>query len=136
MWNPIYIIGLFLILSPAVAGEIEESPLQVSGVTTIDVAKAKVLFDTGVPFVDVRNDKDWKAGRIPGAVHLEYVTDYSVRALSAILKKDKNVVFYCTGSKCLHSAQAAQKAVEWGFKNVFYFRDGLVAWQGEAFPIE
>ena len=47
------------------------SPLTIEGATSIDTQKAKELFDKGALFVDVRSNKDWDAGRIPDALHLE-----------------------------------------------------------------
>ena len=63
--------GLAVVLMMALPmAQAAESPATVAGATTIDGAKAKALFDKGVVFVDMRTDKDWGAGRIPGAVHL------------------------------------------------------------------
>ena len=51
------------------AGKI--SPMTVEGAKSVSAAEAKALFDKGVIFLDVRSDKDWAAGRIPDAVHIE-----------------------------------------------------------------
>jgi len=53
------------------------SPMAIEGATVVDTAKAKALFDDGALFVDVRSNKDWGAGRIPDAVHIELKKVYS-----------------------------------------------------------
>ncbi len=52
------------------------SPTEVEGATTIDVATAKTLFDRGVPFVDVRGGSYYD-GHIPCAVHLNWVGEFT-----------------------------------------------------------
>ena len=114
----------------------EESPQTVDGATTIDAAKAKALFDDGVLFVDVRKDKDWAAGRIPDAEHLDVKSKYTEESLGQHAKKDDSVVLYCNGASCMRSSNASKKAVEWGYKNVYYFRLGFPAWKAAGYPAE
>lgn len=128
-------VALAFLITPVFAGD-KESPMSVDGVTTVDVEGAKALFDQGVPFVDVRSDKDWEAGRIPGAEHMELKSAFDAKSLGAIVSTGDPVVFYCNGAKCLRSAEASVKAVEWGFSRVHYFRDGYPAWQGAGYPVE
>ncbi|MFZ5593132.1 MAG: rhodanese-like domain-containing protein [Pseudomonadota bacterium] len=113
------------------------SPMTVNGAKTVDAAKAKALFDKKVVFVDTRNDKDWDAGRIPGAMHLDINKGaFTKDTLGAKVKKDQEVVMYCNGEKCLRSSEAAEQAVGWGFTKVYYFRDGFPAWQDAGYPVE
>ena len=130
-------VALTTALSGAYAAD-KESPATVAGATTIDTAKAKALFDKQTVFIDVRSDKDWDAGRIPGSEHLANqegkLTEESLT--KTLGGKDKEVVFYCNGHKCLRSSQAAVDALKWGFKNVYYYRDGFPAWQAAGNPVE
>ncbi len=112
------------------------SPMEVSGATTVDVVSAKELFDRGVPFVDVRKDTDWEAGRIPGATHIELKKVFSEATLSEVVGKDQEVVFYCNGPKCMRSSKASEKAVAWSFTKVYYFRDGFPGWEAAGNPVE
>lgn len=126
---------LFLCNFVAVAGDVE-SPVNVAGSETIDAVKAKSLFDKGVYFIDVRSDKDWDAGRIPDAVHMELHHNFDEAKLSAVVAKDKEVVFYCNGEHCLRSSEASEKAAGWGWKKIYYFRDGFPAWKAAGYPAE
>jgi len=98
--------------------------------------KAKALFDKGAVFVDSRTDKDWGAGRIPGAVHLELSKGFTEASLGAKAKKDQDVVMYCNGVSCLRSSEAAAKAVGWGYKKVHYYRLGFPDWKAAGYPVE
>ena len=112
------------------------SPEIVPGATTIDTAKAKALFDRGAVFVDVRSDADWEAGRIPGAVHLEWDKVLTEASLATIVQKDREVVMYCNGVKCPRSSKAAAAAVTWGFTKVYYYRLGFPDWKAAGEPVE
>ncbi len=129
------------ILAFAVTGVVhaeEVSPETVPGATTIDGARAKQMFDNGALFVDTRSNNDWEAGRIPGAVHLELKTVYNEESLMAETDtgKDEILVMYCNGTKCMRSSKATAKAVDWGFKNVYYYRLGFPDWKSRGYPTE
>lgn len=126
-------VGLFL-SGQALAAKV--SPMTVSGTTTVDTTKAKELFDKKVVFVDVRSSADWDAGRIPGAVHLEQKKMWNEAALAKAVGKDKPVVIYCNGETCLRSSECSVDAVKWGFKQVYYYRDGFPAWKKAGHPTE
>jgi len=74
----------------------EKGP-EVKGATTVDVATAKALFERSVPFVDVRAEYRWVKGHIPGAVNLESYSLFSEIELSKIVRKDDEIVIYCSG---------------------------------------
>jgi len=117
-------------------GAASVSPQTIDGAKTADAAMAKVLFDKEVLFVDVRKSKDWDAGRIPGAVHLDVKSKLSEEALAKEVDKNAAVVIYCNGEKCKRSSKASAMAVSWGFKDVYYFRGGFPAWQAAGYPVE
>ena len=112
------------------------SPETISGATTIDGKKAKALFDKGVLFVDVRSDKDWSAGRIPDAIHLNLKKTFSKDSLGKEVKANDEVVLYCNGVSCMRSSKASAKAVGWGFTKVYYYRLGFPDWKATGYPTE
>jgi len=119
----------------AIAGA-ELSPTAIAGATLVDASQAKSLFDDGAAFIDVRKPSDWDAGRVPGAIHLELKKVYTEESLMDEVDKDEKIVIYCNGHKCLRSAKATVKAVEWGFSEVYYFRDGLPGWKAAGYSVE
>lgn len=126
----------FLLTTPFSDAGDKESPESVPGAMTIDGAKAKELFDSGVAFIDVRKDKDFDAGHIPGAIHLELKKVLSEETLSEEVKKDEELVMYCNGPSCMRSSQASEKAVGWGFTKVYYYRLGFPDWKSNGYPVE
>ncbi|MGF1721973.1 rhodanese-like domain-containing protein [Vibrio kyushuensis] len=124
----------FLLLTPYAVAEV--SPMTVDGATTIDTAKAKSLYDDGAIFIDVRSDKDWANGRIPDAAHIELKSVFNEESLSDEVGKDEVAVIYCNGENCLRSSKASMKAVEWGFSQIHYYRDGFPAWKSAGYPVE
>jgi rhodanese-related sulfurtransferase len=103
---------------------------EVKGATTIDVATANALFDQGVPFVDVRGPNRWAESHIPGAVSLPFISEAE---LSKIASKDQDVVIYGSGYGARPYPVA--EAVFWGYKKVYYFRDGFSGWDAAGYPV-
>ncbi|GAA6133939.1 rhodanese-like domain-containing protein [Oceaniserpentilla sp. 4NH20-0058] len=128
------LITLFII--PFSLTAVAEAPLTVEGAKTINAAEAKGLFDSGALFIDPRRDSDYAAGRIPDAVHLNSKSVLSEDTLAAEAKKDEAIVFYCNGPKCKRSAVSSEKAVSWGYTQIYYFRDGFPAWKEAGYPVE
>ncbi len=129
-------IILFLSITTAATAGNKVSPTSIDGATTVDTAKAKALFDKGIIFIDVRKNKDWDAGRIPDAAHIELKKVLTEATLSKEVKKDQEAVLYCNGEKCMRSSKATAKAVGWGFSKIYYYRDGFPAWKAAGHPVE
>lgn len=128
---------IFLLPFTISAAEGTLSPEEVPGAVTVDEVQAKELFDDGVIFIDVRSDKDWNAGRVPDAEHLNVKTDFTEDNVAGLVgSKDDPMVIYCNGHKCLRSSKAAKMAVDWGYTNVYYFRDGFPSWKEADNPVE
>lgn len=105
------------------------SPTSVPGATTIDSTEAHELWKARAWFVDPRKPTPYEVGRIPGALNIEYdpgTPDQQLTAasLEAEVPKGDPVVFYCNAEKCDRSSWGAALAAEWGWKEVYYFRDG------------
>ncbi|MCB1801406.1 MAG: rhodanese-like domain-containing protein [Gammaproteobacteria bacterium] len=130
--------GLFLlgvIGFAAHAGEEGESPPSVEGATTIDIPEAQRLHAAGVKFIDVRNPRLFARRHVPGAIHLNLTDDFNLANLSATVGKDEPFVIYCSGITCSRSSDAAAWAVEWGFSQVKYFREGMAGWRDAGLPM-
>ncbi len=133
----LYVVFPMIAALFAVSAVHAASPTEVEGATTVDVVMAKAIFDRGVPFVDVRSDYLYGAGHIPGAVHLSLSVAFGNESeLAKVASKDQEVVIYCDGPTCSRSSRACKKAVSWGYKKVYYFRDGYPAWKSAGYPSE
>ncbi len=110
------------------------APEQIIGARTISTGTAKLFLDRGYPFVDVRSKSDFDKGHLPGAYHLSVKSDdFTVENLSKIAAKDSAVIFYCNGIACLGSAMATERAVLWGWRKVFYYREGYKGWKAAKY---
>lgn len=110
-----------------------EAPSAVDGALTVNVFQAKRLHELGALFVDVRAGREWSWGHVEGAVHFDLADEFGTLA-SRQWSRELPLVLYCDSAICPHSAQAARMAVAWGYRQVFYFRDGYFAWQLHDFP--
>ena len=90
---------------------------------TIDAKKAKEMMATqDVVIVDVREESEYQAGHIPGALLIPLST---INAKNQQLPKyDQTLLVYCRSEK------AAQKFVKLGYEHVYDF-GGILDWPYE-----
>ncbi len=136
MYRAIAVLAACLLPFQSLYAAGEESPKTVPGAKTINVAEAKALFDKKALFLDARNNSDWEAGRIAGAVHLELKSQLTKENLAKHAKPGDPIVFYCNGVKCMVSPHAIEKVKPWGYTKMYFFREGFPAWKAANYPIE
>ena len=90
-------VSLLALLVFSAGALAQQSPKEVAGATTINAAKAKMLFDRGAKFIDVRDANLWRAGRIPGAKQLDWSIDFNEPNLIHAATKSDELVIYCQG---------------------------------------
>jgi len=78
----------------------------------------------GIMLLDVRTDKEYEGGHIPGAVHVQ-LSDIGDRVKK--LKKDKDVVVYCQNGN--RSIWAIKRLMGMGYKSLFNLKGGFNAWK-------
>jgi len=132
----IFLVGLMLFLSATAAYAKSPAPLTVEGAITINTVQAKALRNQGVTFIDVRRDSDFSQSHISWAIHLDLKLSLMEATLLEVVRKSQPVVFYCNGELCQRSAIASEKAVQWGWTKVFYYRGGFPDWKNANLPLE
>lgn len=112
------------------------APESIVGAPTITAAELIELAVTtnGLVVIDARKFADWEDGYIDGAIHMVN-TEMTPDALAVIVKRDQPVIFYCNGPNCYRSGDASTKAVQWGWRQVYWFRGGIEEWVAEGFPL-
>jgi tetratricopeptide (TPR) repeat protein len=111
------------------------SGFEVKSAKTIDVETAKTLHERGVPFISMHFT--WEQSRIPGAYYLDrYYYEFNEVRLAEIVGKTQEVVIYGRSGDDRGAAEAAARAVTWGYENVYFFRDGLDKWKAAGYPVE
>lgn len=78
----------------------------------------------GMVLLDVRSNKEYEQGHIPGAVHVP-LSDIGNKVKK--LKKDKELVVYCRNGS--QSIWAIKRLMGMGYKNLYNLRGGYNAWK-------
>jgi len=100
-----------------------------------DIATLKQKLDAADTFhlIDVREDREWNKGRVPGAIHIG----------KGVLERDINratddpnaeIVLYCGGGS--RSALAAENLQRMGYTNVYSLEGGFGAWRDAGHEVE
>ena len=103
-------------------------------ITTLSVAEAKALLDKGgFTFLDVRTEKEFRAGHIPGAKNVPRgKLEYDIGKF--IPDTNTPTVVYCKtgGRSCL----GTYTLVKMGYKNLKSMDGGWQAWVKADYPVE
>lgn len=125
-----------------------KTPLYVPGARTIKTLVLRKLIDSSSPpiVIDVLGGTPGKRLTIPSAVWLGadagdgrvYAAEKEKFAtiLSKLTNSDKSrpVVFFCLNVECWLSYNASLRAVEEGYKNVYWYRGGWKSWKAATLP--
>jgi rhodanese-related sulfurtransferase len=97
----------------------------------VDPQRARTLIESGeVQLVDVREPREWEAGRIAGARHVE-IERLASQADS--IDRERPVLFYCRlGSRSGMAANAFRRA---GY-DAYSMTGGLTEWHERGYPLE
>lgn len=95
-----------------------------------DVAARIERGDT-LTLVDVREDDEWRAGRIPGAIHIgKGVIERDVEA--KLPDTSAEIILYCGGG--FRSVLAADVLAKMGYTNVISMDGGIRGWRDAKLP--
>lgn len=115
------------------------TPTALPGATVVTAEQVAQLVAQGAVIVDTRNEQEFKARHIPGALFVPYV-EKSLKDVAydpaqddfaglARLDPARPTVFHCNGAECWKSYKAARAALGKGFRKVYWFRGGMPEWQ-------
>ena len=122
---------LFLIVSLAGCGSREEDAENTASYQQITAEEAKSMMEEqpDAVILDVREQDEYDAGHIPGAVLLAVGTINEETAASAIPEKDTVVLVYCRSGN--RSKTASQALVDLGYTQIYEF-GGIKDWPYEV----
>ena len=87
----------------------------------------------GARLIDVREDREWEAGRARGAEHMgRGVIERDIE--NEAPDKSAELILYCGGG--YRSALAADNLRRMGYTNVYSLAGGWKAWQEAGAPVE
>ncbi len=105
-------------------------------VRTVSLEDLKTRLESRAPpfiLVDVREKDEFRAGFIPGAIHLPRGF-LEMQAEQKLPDKSAEIIVYCAGGT--RSAFAAKSLGELGYTNVVSANPGFVRWKDLAYPTE
>jgi rhodanese-related sulfurtransferase len=100
--------------------------------TNVQAVKPRIDQREKFHLVDVREESEWAAGHLPGAIHLgKGIIERDIE--KAIPDTSAEIVLYCGGG--FRSALAADNLQKMGYTNVASMDGGFRAWTEAGFPI-
>lgn len=104
-------------------------------ILSLDELKARLETRKEKPFtlVDVREKDEFRAGFIPGAIHIPRA-HLEMQAEQKLTDKNAEIILYCAGGT--RSAFAAKTLADFGYTNVISANPGFVRWKDLKYPIE
>src|SRR5499427_9543538 len=106
-----------------------------SRIKEIDAAQYRRMRDKGTPHVliDTREDSEWNAGHVKGAVHLgKGIIERDIE--TQVPDKNAALVLYCGGG--FRSALAADALQKMGYQHAISLDGGWRAWNAAGLPVE
>ncbi len=98
-----------------------------AAITEIPAEQAREAVQTADLVLDVREESEYAAGHIPGAVHASRgMLEFKLSATPALQPRDLKVVLYCKTSG--RAALAAQAMQTMGYLDVRSIAGGFDAW--------
>jgi rhodanese-related sulfurtransferase len=110
---------------------VTEAKQHVKECTVADV-KSRLERKESFQLIDVREDREWEAGHLPGAIHLgKGIIERDIE--KTIPDPSAPLVLYCGGG--FRSALAAKNLIEMGYTNVISMDGGFSGWKTAGLPI-
>jgi rhodanese-related sulfurtransferase len=118
--------------SPAFLALVDDAKKRVRE-TTIPELRRRLEVKEEIHLVDVREDHEWTAGHIPGAVHLSKgIIERDIEQMFP--NRDAEILLYCGGG--FRSALVADNLQKMGYRNVVSVDGGWRGWVDAGLPAE
>jgi len=122
--QPVLLVGLVIAAASSMAC--------VSSVPELPATEvSRMVENDHAIIIDVREQDEWDAQHIPGAIHIP-LGEVNNRLSELASYKDQPIVMQCRSGK--RSAQAANILKEAGFKHVLNLKGGIIAWSKASLP--
>lgn len=104
-------------------------------IKTIDVhqLKNKMEQNAKLCLIDVREQNEWQAIRIPKAIHIPK-DSISSQIEAQVPDKSHPIYLHCKGG--VRSLYAAQCLIDLGYNEVYSMDGGIMEWAMSGYPIE
>jgi rhodanese-related sulfurtransferase len=108
---------------------------QLMGLKTVSPGALHDLLQGGaaVAVFDLNSRRSWESARVPGARNLDPKA-YADNELPA--DRNATLVFYCSNPMCRKAPNAARRARNGGYFNVYVMSAGISGWLAAKLPTE
>jgi rhodanese-related sulfurtransferase len=118
--------------SPAFLALVQDAKQRIRQ-TTIPELKKRLEANEELHLIDVREDHEWAAGHIPGAIHLSKgIIERDIE--EKIPDREAEILLYCGGG--YRSALVADNLQKMGYKRVVSVDGGWRGWIAAGFPVK
>lgn len=105
-----------------------------SRVHEVPLAEAEAAIQRADVLLDVREDSEFAAGHLPGAIHASRgLLEFKLSGSPALAARDLKVVLYCKTSG--RAALAAAVMQDMGYLDVVSIAGGIDAWAAAGKPV-
>ena len=105
----------------------------IAKIKMITPQEAKAMLDKGgVILIDVRTEKEYKRGTIPGAMHIPRgLLEFKV--YKVITDPNQKIIIFCKSGG--RGALATLRLKEMGYKFVYNIKGGFMGWKKAGLPV-
>ncbi len=138
-------VALFAFTGMVMAGSVPTPETPPEGVQMVSADVAKKMVEEGMMVYDMRKALNFGKGHLPGAVSLPYKwtkkghpAERTGEFDMSKLPGDKNakIVFHSDGPNGWKSYYASKAAIEAGYKNVMWMREGYSTWTEKGYAVD
>jgi len=99
----------------------------------INAQQLKHRLETGdyLLLINAMEENKFRAMHIPGSLNL-----FKREDIEKTLKKDDDIIVYCTDQACNKSIMLYQLLEVMGYKNIIRFSGGMREWEDAGYPLE
>lgn len=104
-------------------------------IATLNVHELKQRRDANpdLCLIDVRENDEWQAMRIPGTLHIPK-DKITIDIENKVPDRDHPVYLHCHGG--VRSLYAAHCLLDMGYKEVYSINGGIAEWERSGYPVE
>ncbi|MBA2709388.1 MAG: rhodanese-like domain-containing protein [Tatlockia sp.] len=95
--------------------------------------KKRLDADSSIRLIDVREDHEWKALRIPAAIHIPK-DEIADKIGTVFPEREVAIYLHCKGG--VRSLHAASCLIDLGYKEVYSVDGGIAEWEMVGYPVE
>ena len=118
----------------------EQKPYAPEDIQDVTIVSAEevielILANPDLIVIDSRKKTEYLKGHIEGAINI-LNTKLKPEDLERVSPDKSNaILFYCNGLRCLRSTDSINKAKNWGYTNLIWFRGGWKEWTEKRLPV-